>query len=313
MTRVGIKRYLVLLDGSGQSLAAVRYMARKLAGRPAEMILLHILSPIPEAFWDLAQDPLLTAPIEKEGGWEVFHRRLVIEFMDEARLEAIKAGMAPESVTVEIKDKKDGISRDIIAEARQGYDAAIMGRTGLSNLKRLILGSNSSKVLAGVSPVPLGICTGRPAGDAVLIGMDPSEGAMRAVSFASSLLAGTSKPVLLFHAVRTITPFGEESKKEYDGLEKILTTESAALMAPVFEKAQKILIGAGIAADLINIRIVSRASSRAWAIVSEAKKSECGTIILGRRGMSRVREFVVGRVGNKTTSLAESACVFIVG
>ncbi|MFH1135659.1 MAG: universal stress protein [Pseudomonadota bacterium] len=313
MTRVGEKRYLVLVDGSGQSLAAARYMGRMLAGKPAEMVLFHVYSAIPEAFWDLAQDPLLTVPIEKEGGWEVFQRRLVHEFMEEAKGGAVQSGMAPEAIRVVVKDKKDGISRDIIAEARQGYEGAVLGRTGLSNLKRLILGSNSSKVLGGVGPVSLGVCTGRPEGRGALIGLDPSEGAMKAVAFAGQFLAGTQDPVVLFHAVRALAPLGGEGKKEYDGLEKILTMESAALMAPVFDKAKKMLIESGIREGLISIKAVSRASSRAWAIVSEAKSSGRGTIILGRRGMSKVREFMVGRVSNKTTALAENACVFVAG
>ena len=101
--------------------------------------------------------------------------------------------------------------------------------------------------------------------------------------------------------------------RSYDGLEKILTMESAALMAPVFDRARKVLVEAGVREELISIKAVSRASSRAWAIVSEAKSAGCGTIILGRRGMSRVREFVLGRVSNKAATLAENACVFVAG
>ena len=42
--------------------------------------------------------------------------------------------------------KKRGIARDIIREAKAGYNVVVMGKRGLSGIKEFILGSVTQKV-----------------------------------------------------------------------------------------------------------------------------------------------------------------------
>ena len=49
--------------------------------------------------------------------------------------------------------RKKGIARDIIDEARNGYDTVVMGKRGLSGIKEFFLGSVSQKVLNGAKDV----------------------------------------------------------------------------------------------------------------------------------------------------------------
>ena len=44
-------------------------------------------------------------------------------------------------------NKKNGIARDIVAEADSGYDEIVIGRRGISGIKELFMGSISQKVL----------------------------------------------------------------------------------------------------------------------------------------------------------------------
>jgi nucleotide-binding universal stress UspA family protein len=58
--------------------------------------------------------------------------------------------------------------------------------------------------------------------------------------------------------------------------------------------------------------LVAGASSRAGAIAAEARQNGYGTIVMGRRGHSRVRDFFIGRVTNKVIHVARDRTVWIV-
>jgi nucleotide-binding universal stress UspA family protein len=52
--------------------------------------------------------------------------------------------------------------------------------------------------------------------------------------------------------------------------------------------------------------------TRAGDILKEAKDGGYGTIVMGRRGLSKVHEFLMGRVTNKVLHRAEGFAVWIV-
>jgi Universal stress protein family len=58
-------------------------------------------------------------------------------------------------------------------------------------------------------------------------------------------------------------------------------------------------------------KIVPGVYSRAAAIFGETQDEGCGTIVLERRGLSRVEEFSIGRVSNKVLQLARDMGVWV--
>ena len=59
-------------------------------------------------------------------------------------------------------------------------------------------------------------------------------------------------------------------------------------------------------------KLITGVASRAGAIVEEAKKGSYGTIVVGRRGLSKVEEFFMGRVSNKVIHLAKEMAVWVI-
>ena len=80
----------------------------------------------------------------------------------------------------------------------------------------------------------------------------------------------------------------------------------------LLEEAIDRLERAGLKRDRISTEIRSGAPSRAEAIVEEARSSGYGTIVVGRRGLSRVEEFFMGRVSKKILQLAKWTAVWVV-
>jgi hypothetical protein len=72
------------------------------------------------------------------------------------------------------------------------------------------------------------------------------------------------------------------------------------------------LLTAGLGAGRVATQLIKGVHSRAAAIVLEAREGEYGTIVLGRKGISRIKEFSMGRVANKVIQLARGHAVWMV-
>jgi nucleotide-binding universal stress UspA family protein len=159
---------------------------------------------------------------------------------------------------------------------------------------------------------------GRPQTGKILVALDTSEEAMRTVDFIGAIMNGKYWEVTLFHVIREddfTSPRYKTSfvlHKEWEGKvrEKFLEAEKSILI--VYEEAMKRLQKTGVNPDLIATKTVTGVASRAKAIVDEARKGDFGTIVVGRRGLSRVEEFFMGRVSNKVLQLAKEMAVWVV-
>jgi nucleotide-binding universal stress UspA family protein len=80
----------------------------------------------------------------------------------------------------------------------------------------------------------------------------------------------------------------------------------------MFEEYQGCLEKAGVRPDKIRIDCKFGSYSRAAEILATAREGNYGTVIMGRRGISAVREFIMGRVTTKVLNGAEGLAVWIV-
>jgi nucleotide-binding universal stress UspA family protein len=83
-------------------------------------------------------------------------------------------------------------------------------------------------------------------------------------------------------------------------------------MASSLQVARTELVDSGFMPDKVSTQIVIGASSRAGVIAEKAKRENFGTIVMGRRGRSSVRDFFVGRVTNKVIYMARQHTVWVI-
>ncbi|MGD9246241.1 MAG: universal stress protein, partial [Desulfobacterales bacterium] len=69
---------------------------------------------------------------------------------------------------------------------------------------------------------------------------------------------------------------------------------------------------AGFNRNQIDVKMVTGTHSRAVAIITEALKGGYGTIVVGRRGLTHVEEFIMGRVSNKIIHMGREMAVWVV-
>lgn len=314
------RKLLIALDGSAQSFEAVRYTSRVLPPGKMKVVLFHVKSQIPESFWDIERDPSFRHRLAPVTAWVLQQEKVMEEFMERSREVLVDQGIPREAVQVKIQGREVGIARDIAREARADYDAVVMGRWGMSKIKDLVWGSIANKLAGHLVQSPLWVVGGSPQPGKYLVAMDGSDEAMRAVDYVGAMLAGSDCAVTLFHVLRgfeflslgfegAFVPSpevlsGEEMKAEFQRAEEVMKT--------VCNQARDRLEKAGLKGEQISTRIVTGAASRSKAIVEEARNAGYGTIVVGRRGLSRVEEFFMGRVSSKVMQLAKDMAVWVV-
>jgi len=304
------EKLLIALDGSDQALKAARYVSEFTPFHKMKVVLFNVFSSVPESYRDLDKDSLFSKAAEEIMAWKMQRKKVIKESMDKAKLTLLRSGFSRHAVTVKIQNRKKGIARDIINEAKNGYSAVVIGRKGHANLKEIIVGSVAIKIIEKISFLPVLMIGEVSSEKNILLAMDGSENAMRAVDYVATILGGFDYKVKLFHVIRGGWKF-------VSGNPEILLTKPCLEDAEkginvVLADAVSRLTDAGFKSNQISTKVISGVHSRAEAIVKEARNKKYGTIIVGRRGLSKVQEFFIGRVSNKVIHTTRKRAVWVV-
>jgi nucleotide-binding universal stress UspA family protein len=141
------QRILVAFDDSENAMRSVEFIANSFTKE--HKVTLFSVIPDTAAICDMNSPSLTPYFISKQATFcalEDQKKELVDEALQKAKELLLKAGFGEENVTTKCQTKKKGVARDIINEARSGYDAIVLGRRGHSGIREFILGSVSQKV-----------------------------------------------------------------------------------------------------------------------------------------------------------------------
>ncbi len=177
------KRLLLAVDGSPRSMQTVRYAASENAFDGIQLVLFHVFTSIPDTYYDLEKEPKSVKVVREVRSWEAQQHKAIKAFVEEARKIFLDSGHPEAAVETRIVNRKKGIARDIIAEAHKGYHAVMACRRGASTLETILIGSVTKKLLEKLSFIPIVIAGQKPANRKLLLAVDGSEGANRAVQY----------------------------------------------------------------------------------------------------------------------------------
>ncbi|WNG83079.1 universal stress protein [Mycobacterium sp. ITM-2016-00316] len=189
-TRFGI---LVGIDGSPESLAAVRWAARAAALRRRPVTLMHVVSPIIVS-WSIE------AVLSDYQGWQEDNADNVIKLAKETLCAAVDGSPAPE---VLVERRHDGVMTEL-TEASGSADLIVIGSRGLGPVGGAVLGSVSRGLLHHAR-CPLvvtkdGVVRNTDRDLPVLLGVDGSPSSEAAIGFAFAEASRRGVDLVALHA-----------------------------------------------------------------------------------------------------------------
>ena len=307
------KMLTVPVDGSENALRSLDYLHLIYGSKHnLEVTLKYVLPSLPLIFADNRSMDRETAT--KLKAIENKSIRLAEKILTQAKNFLIKKGFEGERVHTVYKKKDSGIAQDICQWVeRKRSDGVLISSRGRSRLEAFFMGEVSSKLLEYCRVCPVWIVQGQVKSNRVLIAVDSSENALRAVDHAGFMLSGTECPVTIFHTMRHLRRFvPQEVLDEAPELEKLWKTKAGQEIEPFMKKAEEMLIEAGVSESQISKKIVDGSRSAASDILEEVRNNQYGTIVMGRRGISGVQEFFMGSVSSKVLQNATGMAVWIV-
>jgi nucleotide-binding universal stress UspA family protein len=307
-------KILIAVDGSEQSLRAIRYAAGIFSPQNTHIVLFHIQAQLSELFSDLKAYPHYKRRMTGIASWATQQKTEVCKAIDNAAVYFKQKGFPDSAITIKTSTRSLGITDDIVKESYNDYQAIVVGRTGVSRFKDWVLKSTSMKLVPKIKHIPIVVVGGDPDAKNLLIAFDGTHGAMKGVVYAGSLVGKSDHHMMLYSMI------GGE-KKFWEGEEKFLFFEDASAdidtggleIGSHLKEACKRLVDEGIAPEQVSIKIHLADGERGYSIVQQAKENQCGSVVMGRRELiTFIDEYFIGRVSDQVLKLANQLALWIV-
>jgi len=150
------QKIMIAFDDSENAMRAVEYVA-KLLSKDCRITLFSVVQDT-ASICDL-QSPELTPYFKSQQDSFCVLEEKKKQLLSAAQLKAKEmlaaSGFKENQIRLKSEPKKKGIARDIVAEARAGYDLIVLGRRGLAGIREFFMGSVSQKVLSLAQDLPI--------------------------------------------------------------------------------------------------------------------------------------------------------------
>ena len=308
------KIIVVPVDGSQNALKSLDYINRIFGIKHhVRLSLVYLMPKLPPILVEESRKSRETA--KQLRGIEQRNSQMAERILADAKDRLMNIGFTQKAIEAVFRKIEVGVARDICswAETHKKADAIILSSRGRSRLEVFFTGEVANKVLECVKVCPVWMVKGTVKSKNVLLAVDNSEYSMRAVDHAGFLLAGTDVNVTVFHSKRDLRRFiPKEVLQEFPGIQKFWQNKAGEMVAPYMTKAREKLVHAGLAENQISVRVVDGSRSAARDILKEAEENEIGTIILGKKGYSNVKDYAMGSITKKVLEQAADIAVCIV-
>ena len=151
----------------------------------------------------------------------------------------------------------------------------------------------------------------------ILLAIDDSENAQRAVQFVATFFT-TDSHITLFNVISDtaalcemnspeLTPYFLSQQSSFC----ILEDKKKELVNEAIDKAKEILLEAGFEEKNIAVKLETKKSGVARDIVNEAK-SGYSAIVMGMRGLTGIKDFILGSISHKVFNAAKDVSILVV-
>jgi len=307
------KQIVIPVDGSKNSMRSFDYLDLIFGARQnIDINLLYIIPALPPILTDKeTMDNRIQAKLKAV---EKKNVQLAERLLSKAKAALMEKGFAEKRINTVYKKTEITAAKDINywVNSRQ-VDAVLLTRRGRNDLKSFFMGSVTQRLLEYHPFCPVWVVEGGVRSNKVLICLDASENALEGVDHAGFMLSGTDCRITLFHSMRHLRRYvpREVLMEAYD-LDQLWKEQAGRQISLAIQKAREMLLNAGIDSKQIKTKVVNGSRSAAHDILKEANDNDYGTIVLGRRGVSALKEFIMGSVTSKILHNSVGFAVWVV-
>jgi len=225
----------------------------------------------------------------------------------------VKSGIDKNRIKTISQQQSMGTAKTILDYAEQSLcDAVVLGKRGLSRLAETFIGSITNSVLEHTNVTPVWAVGGKAKPSKILLAIDGSESALRAVDHVSFIVGDNAESeITLLHVTPRLKDYCTiEFDEEGDIIEDFIAKGDKQCVDSFYIHAKKIFEDAGLKESQINIKEVKSTINIGKTIVDEAAKDNFSTVVVGTRGMNN--SFFVGSVSRHVLTNAKDCAVWLV-
>lgn len=307
------RKLLLAVDDSLHSKYAVRYAGRLMAAdEDVHFDLLNVQPPISDFLVEEAKRKVdARRQLDKLLAKNAAHSR---ETLVDLKKALINLGIDAGRIGEHTAPRSLGVAKDILDHGlERRHDAIVIGRRGASGLKDVFFGSVSNSLIQQSRVLPIWLIDGDIEPDRILVPVDGSISAIRAVDHLAFILAGRRDCRLtFFHVQPKLRQFCtiDFEDAEAESLEAMVASGNDVCIDNFYGKARHKLAEFDIGEEQVEIKTRTGLGSIGGMILEEMTRGGYSTLVMGRRGTSR--SYFMGSVTQYVLGKSQNLAVWIV-
>lgn len=307
------KEILIAIDGSVYSNQALSYISTLFAAHTDIHFHLCTWTTAGASIMPSAADPKNS--LIPSSGTQGKKEAAADRYLKKAVEKLIRAEIAPERIHTSVQVSGYNIAAAIQQTAKKNLmDSILIGRRGLTGISEMLMGSVSTALFRRCHDTPLWIIDGEVQSKSFLVPVDGSPNSLMAIDLLCHIFANrTDIRICLFHCTAL---FGKKLQCTpelfYEKWDKEWCNTHLSGTDCLFNGPRQLLLDAGIPEQQIQILPETTDLEEAHGIIREAKKQNCGTIVMGRRGAG-MGKGLFGGVSDRAIKHVQDLALWIVG
>ena len=231
-------------------------------------------------------------------------------------------GVPSEKIETVYRIESDNIAEDILDEARSnGIKTIAVGRRGLSEVKRFVLGGVSSRIAQEAVEETVWIFDPEISSRKALIALDGTPQCLRLIAhFTEALVHIPGIEVMMYHVIPPVPATywddghilgPEEQKKRNEEIDKWYQSVTDSVQK-AFDEGKKRLIKAGLPENRIDSSIEKMKSGPARDVLDTLERGGFGILVMGRQSMAKGKPYAIGGRAYKILNAARNCMLCMV-